>query len=145
LFALQFRHINWVHFGWSRFATAQKFAGITTHLASASKIFTEAARLELHLIAAFVAFDGWAVITFYFEYTFFDYITLAIWTVATDMQLTLFVQQIAVHGRITFSTAPLAAQLSGFRLFVVIDVNRFVTRDEIHGVLTAFLWRQGVA
>src|SRR5690606_17944688 len=105
----------------------------------------ETASLELHPTAALVALDDRAFISFEFKTALLHLKTRAIGFVAADMQFASVVQQITIHRRITERTTTLAAQMSGFRFFVLIAVHHLVSRHQILGVFAALLRRQGVA
>ena len=61
------------------------------------------------------------------------------------MQLALFIDQVAVHRGVTDFAAMLVHQQLGFGFIIFVDIDRFITRGEIDGLLAALFWRQGIA
>jgi hypothetical protein len=45
----------------------------------------------------FITWNGWTIITLDLEFTFFDFVTITIWVITTDMQFTTTIDHITVH------------------------------------------------
>jgi len=61
------------------------------------------------------------------------------------MQLALVIQQVTVHGGAAQPTAVLVEQLAGFRLLVLLGIDRFITGNQVAGSLAALGGGQGIA
>ena len=141
---LQLRHGHRVHLRRCNLATSQQLPSIGAFRIGAAKVLPKAPGFELHVGTAFIAFNERTVVTFNAELSLLDLIAVAIWIVATDMQLAGLIDQVAVHRGVAFSAASLGEQQPRLGLVVSIDADRLITRNQIHGALTALLGRQAV-
>src|SRR5690606_12992348 len=126
-----------------RLAALQQLAGVLAGTVGTAEVLAEAAGLELHLTAAFVAFDHRAIIALDLELALFHLEAAAIGVVAAHVQLAMLIDQVAVHGRGANRAAALGASDAGLALLVV--GSDFVAGYQVDGRLAALLRRQGVA
>src|SRR5690606_38995086 len=93
-----------VFFRWRSFAIAQQLTGVFAVAISTAKILAKTAGFELHITAAFIAFNNRPIIAFYLKAALFNLIPIASWVITTDMQLTMLVDQVAIHCSTAFCT-----------------------------------------
>ena len=105
--AAQLRHGHGVAFRRRRLAVAQQLAGILALLVGTAEILAEAARLQLHLTAALIAFDHRPLVPLQAEIPDLQLVAGTVGVVAADMELAVVVEKITVHG----GAAQLAAVL----------------------------------
>ncbi len=120
-FALQLGHGNRIGLRWRGLTVAQQFAGIRT--LNAAKIFSKPTRLQLHLIATFVAFQQGTVVALDLERSGLDLDSVAIGIVSAYVQLSSFVNQIAQHGALAFAALAHFSQQLGFALVILLNVH----------------------
>src|SRR5690606_6370848 len=87
--AAQLRHQYRVHFRRRRLAALQQFAGVLAGTVGTAEVLAEAAGLELHFTAAFVAFDHRTIIALDLELALFHLEAAAIGVVAAHVQLAM--------------------------------------------------------
>ena len=107
---LQFRHGHRIHLGRCRLATSQQLSRVGACRVGATEILAEAPGFELHVRAAFIAFNQRPVIAFDSELPLLYLVAVTIRIVATDMELAGLIDQVAVHRRVAFAAASLGEQ-----------------------------------